>query len=170
MITTSKEFKEFILSNYDRIAMQHNFAEIKSGAIKNTSYSNWKVNYDSEYVNSDILCCFLLITSAYSAFMTYPMGSHNRYSKNDDVENIITQLFEEIDKYREKRIRSKVIAKHYNYINNEFEFELESGDFISCEKNKYQMFKIPYCVFPFEFLQKYDLASHRQVMIETIIE
>jgi hypothetical protein len=122
MITTSKEFKEFILSNYDRIAMQHNFAEIQSGAIKNTSYSNWKVNYDSEYVNSDILCCFLLIASAYSAFITYPMGSHNRYSKNDDVENIITQLFEEIDKYREKRIRSKVIAKHYNYI-NEFEFD-----------------------------------------------
>jgi hypothetical protein len=46
-----------------------------------------------------------------------------------------------------------MIAKHYNYINNEFEFELENLVILfPVEKINIRCSSAPLCVFPFEFL------------------
>lgn len=188
MITVTEEFKHFIETYFTtKKRMQASMGGASmSGSFNGTSpisgrygigsqvidsqYASLLLDYGKKYSNPEIIAEFGSIIYAYGNephYATPESGIPNK--KPDECKEMFANLDKAIKEALGKNPRSKVIGKHYNFINNEFEYELESGDFIPCVNSPQHKHHIPSEVFPLEFLVLYDTALHRNAVINDIV-
>lgn len=163
--------EEFILNNHHNI--RRNLNTTIDGSIE-VKYDNnifkWHAdvreifkNYNLDKKSIELLSLFISVCDNYAK---------STFSSLEMMNNFKTKTIKDIyQKFKDRKIRSKIIGKSYNYHSNKIEYILEDGNYVEIDgdSNKKPCVSFDINIFPLEFLKIIDYNEYRDNKIDKIV-
>ena len=173
------KFLEWIIKNMDFLSKRFSTLDLsKDSNMDISTYSSYKNEVIRFLTVAGINPSTVMENNDFQKIViyTYIMNIYNNNLYNTpftqlDKLKIDFELSILIKKIKNNFRKSKIVAKHYNYLTLKYEYELEDGNFIEVESpSNPKNFRVSMDnVFPREFLAIFDKSLHREIIIDKII-